>query len=241
MSGKPYYLAYEDRYRKVYEAGGGIWGHTPDDELLNRTLAEWVTEYDLVGRHVIEFACGEGSSGVILSRLGCAYQGVDIAPSAISRASEALRRFPDAHVTRLDMVNERIGGEYDGALDCMGLHMLVLDSDRQRYLANVAASLKPGAPVLFFRESYREDAYSGEVATFEDWKRISGSDYETPQPREIGRTGIMVNLPLVPARAKNREDYIREMEAAGLAVDALIEMDLNWQCPYSCTIFAHRR
>ena len=241
MSGRPDYLAYEERYRKVKEAGGGIWGHTPADELLNETLAHWVAENNLAGRRVIEYACGEGSSGVILSRLGCVYHGVDIAPSAVSRAKDALRPFPDAQVTCLDMVNERIGGEFDAALDCMGLHMLVTDCDRRRYLANLAASLKPGAPALFFRESFREDAYSGEVASFDDWKRISSSDYDTPQPREINRTGVVVELPLVPARAKNREDYLREMEEAGLAVDALIGMDLNRQCPFSCTIFTHKR
>ena len=76
---KPYYLAYEDRYRRVFEAGIELWGHSPDDETLVRTLAEWVEENDLAGKTVVEFACGEGAAGVILSKLGVRYRGFDIA------------------------------------------------------------------------------------------------------------------------------------------------------------------
>ncbi|MBQ7314046.1 MAG: methyltransferase domain-containing protein, partial [Clostridia bacterium] len=98
---KPYYLAYEDRYRRVFEAGIELWGHSPDDEILVRTLAEWVEENDLAGKTVVEFACGEGAAGMILSKLGVRYHGFDIAPSAIEKAQERLRDFPDARVERL--------------------------------------------------------------------------------------------------------------------------------------------
>lgn len=141
MKTPPYYLAYEKRYQTVYEAGGERWGHSPNDQELYITLKEWVTANNLTGKNIIEFACGEGASGVILSELGCVYHGIDISPSAVMRAKETLRRYPNAKVDILDMVQEATSGKYDAALDCMGFHMLVTDEDRQSYLRNAFLSL----------------------------------------------------------------------------------------------------
>ena len=67
---KPYYLAYEERYQAVYASGATLWGHAVDDEILIKTLTDWVTQNNLQGKNVVEYACGEGSVGVILSKLG---------------------------------------------------------------------------------------------------------------------------------------------------------------------------
>lgn len=236
----PYYMAYENRYKKVYAAGASLWGHSPDDEILIKALSKWVDDNGLRGKRIIEFACGEGSCGIILSKLGCIYHGVDIAPSAIKKAKAALADYPYATVSQLDMVNEKPIGEYDAALDVMGFHMLVTDHDRQKYLKNVLASLRDGAPALFFRESYRVNAYEGVVGSFDEWKQISGSDYDTPEEREIMGSDIKVSIPLVPARARTKDGYISEMTAAGFAVDDFVEMDINMQCPYSASIYVHK-
>jgi hypothetical protein len=54
---KPYYLAYEERYQRVFSAGGERWGHAPDDEVLVATLDKWVNDNNLAGKNIIEFAC----------------------------------------------------------------------------------------------------------------------------------------------------------------------------------------
>ena len=64
MSEKPYYLAYEERYKKAYKAGAEFWGHTPDDAELKNYLTEWVNRHNLKGKRIIDFGCGEGASGV---------------------------------------------------------------------------------------------------------------------------------------------------------------------------------
>ena len=242
---KPYYLAYEDRYRRVFEAGIELWGHSPDDEILVRTLAEWVEKNDLAGKTVAEFACGEGAAGVILSKLGVRYRGFDIAPSAIEKARERLRDFPDARVERLDMVKERAGlpETFDAALDCMGFHMILTDADRDAYLANANAVLKPGAPMLFFRESYRDNAYTGVVESFDHWKEITGDDYTTPQLRSYrdGADGKDVWIPCVPARARNREGYCTEMERAGFAVEKFMGMEESSAILYSVSIYVRKQ
>lgn len=239
MNEKPYYFSYEKRYQAVYEAGISHWGHEPKDTILYETLKNWVEINDLKGKKVIEFACGEGACGVILSELGCIYHGVDISPSAVEKAKETLEGIPNTTVGILDMVKETAGGVYDAALDCMGLHMLITDSDRNAYLKNACAVLKENAPMLFFRESYRKDAYEGEVSSFEHWKRISGEDYDTPMKR-TSRDGIDCYIPLLAARAKTERGYREEMEKAGFAVENFLPMDINGQCPFSASIFVRK-
>jgi hypothetical protein len=242
MIEKPYYLKYEDRYKKAYAAGADHWGPHSDDEELVAVLSKWVGEQNLCGKKVIEFACGEGACGVILSKLGCAYHGVDIAPSAIEKAKFDLVDYPNASAEVLDMVNQRIKGCFDAALDVMGFHMLVTDADRLRYLQNVFASLNESSPMLFFRECYREDWIEKSVGSFEEWKAISGSDYDKPEQRfvEYGNKKVEVWVPLIPARAKNKEGYVTEISAAGFVVDEFIEMDTSNKIAYSASIYAHK-
>lgn len=246
---KPYYLAYEERYKKVFAAGAQRWGHAPDDETLVATLEKWVSDNNLVGKKIIEFACGEGACGVILSKLGCHYQGVDIAPSAVEKTGKVLKDYPNASVELLDMVKETTGEMFDAALDCMGFHMLVTDCDRYAYLCNAFKSLKSGAPMMFFRESYRdanrnnrETAYEGNVQTYEHWKKITGDDYDTPSQRFVkSNTGdIEVWVPLVPARANSKEGYFKEMQSVGFVVENFVEMDISEAITYSANIFVRK-
>lgn len=242
MKAQPYYYAYENRYQKVFAAGGDRWGHSPEDDVLADTLARWVTENGLRGLRVLEFACGEGAGGVLLSRMGCVYHGVDIAPSAVEKTTAALRAYPNASVERLDMVNQPVAGVFDAALDVMGFHMLVLDADRRRYLKNAFNSLKPGSPMLFFRESYRPDAPEDLVETFGQWLALTGDDYVTPLERSVrsGDHEVLIHVPLVPGRGRSRAGYACEMREAGFIVDDIIEMAPNTMCPQSVSVYVHK-
>lgn len=248
MENKPYYLLYEKRYKAVYKAGSERWGHSPDDGELYATLKAWVEDNSLKGKSIVEFACGEGASGVILSELGCNYHGVDIAPSAVMRAGEALKSYPNARVDIFDMVKQRLTETYDAALDCMGFHMLVTDSDRQAYLNNAFSSLNSGAPMLFYKESYRngdnaDETVKSPVDSFDEWLRITGNDYEAPSVRKIhtdsGENEIMI--PFVPARANDKDGYISEMQSAGFTVERFAEMDISSAIQYSASIYVRKQ
>jgi len=237
-----YYEAYEGRYQAVQSVSRDLfWGHSPEDEELKKYLSVWVSQHDLSGKRIVEFCCGEGGSGAVLASLGCVYQGYDIAPSAIEKAKNTLKNFPDAKVEVRNLVTEALNDNaFDAALDVMGFHMLVVDSDRKDYLANMYRALKPGAPAFFFHQLYRREIYRGPVETFEDWKKISGSDYATPEKREIGDTGRTVMIPLVPGRARMKDDYIEELQAAGFIVDDFMEMGDNRKAPFSCSFHVHK-
>ena len=245
MEKNPYYLAYEKRYQAVFAAGGERWGHAPDDKELVDTLTKWVEDNHLRGKRILEFACGEGAGGVILSSLGCSYHGVDISRTAVEKATDALRMYPNATVSRLDMVQDVVPGQYDAALDCMGFHMLVTDGDRAAYLKNAFQALKDGAPMLFYKESYRRnpaEVYKGAVRSFDDWKKIANTDYTTPSLRKtkMGSGEVEVRIPLVPARANDRDGYLKEMEQAGFTVEQFREMDISEAIQYSASIYARK-
>ena len=244
MSDKPYYLAYESRYRNVFAAGVERWGHLPNDEKLVTALTKWVKDNQLKGKRIIEFACGEGAGGEILSELGCVYHGVDIAPSAVEKSRKVLERYPNAYVSVLDMVNEQVSDIYDAAIDIMGFHMLVLDSDRTKYLKNAFNCLKNGAPMLFLKQSYRRNAPASneKIETIEQWTAITGEDYDTPQLRTASQNGmnLEVNIPLVPARGKNKDGYIKEFSDVGFIVDDFIEMEKDEAILYSASIYIHK-
>ncbi len=239
---EPYYLSYESRYRTVYAAGATHWGHQPDDPVLGSMLEDWVRENGLEGKNVLETACGEGAAGVVLSRLGCLYRGLDVAPSAVEKAREALRTCPEASVIEHDMVRQPVEGSYDAAIDVMGLHMLVTDLDRECYLKHLYDALKPGAPVILIRQAYSPDAFEGRVETFTQWQSLTGEDYVTASERSAyGACGaIKVMLPMLPARPKSRQGYLEEMQQAGFIVDAFTEMEESVQCLHTASIWMHK-
>lgn len=219
MESEKYYERYEQRYRAAYDAGAERWGHAPDNAELMSALTTWVEQNRLKGRKIIEFACGEGAAGVILSKLGCIYHGVDLAPSALEKAQASLRSFPQARVSRLDMVVERLPDGYDAALDAMGLHMLVADGDRQAYLANAFAVLQPDAPMLFYKEMYDAEAYDGPVDSAAQWACITGMDYVSPRDTAAGDGKVEVRTPFLPARCRSESQYRDELTRAGFSVE----------------------
>lgn len=240
-----YYLAYEKRYQAAFSAGAERWGHSPDDVVLYNTLKDWVQENGLKGKSVIEYACGEGACGAILSELGCIYYGVDISPSAVEKSKKLLEKYPNAKVQVLDMVKECVEDKYDAALDSMGLHMLVVDKDRKSYLNNAYRALNIGAPMLLFREAYSKDeTYHGVVNSLEEWEHITGCDYKTPRRRFIrsadGGRDIEVYVPVLPARAKDRSGYAKEFEDIGFNVEKIVEMDISEEIVCSASIYVRK-
>lgn len=238
MGNMEYYKAYEKRYQAVEKANIELWGNSEKDTVLADTLKKWVNDNGLKGKHVIEFACGEGSCGILLSELGVIYCGVDIAPTAVKKSKERLARFPSARVELLDMVKEAPKERFDAALDVMGFHMLVTDSDRKHYLEHAYSCLSDHAPMLFFRESYSEKAEVPKVENFADFQNITGSDYETPQKRMVNGKEVMI--PLLPARARSEAGYVAEFEAAGFTVEAFERSKENGSILYSADIYVRK-
>ena len=99
--------------------------------------------------------------------------------------------------------------------------------------------------MLFFRESYRHNgAHQGTVNSIEEWAKITGEDYQTPQLRQVRNSGggdiAEVLIPLLPARAKDREGYTEEFIKSGFDVEKFIEMDASTAIPHSASIYVRK-
>ena len=241
-----YYKKYEQRYQAVYAAGADLWGYTPDNADLKQIITDFVTAHKLPGKTVLELCCGEGSSGVILSELGCKYHGVDVAPSALETAKHQLAPYPEASVALVDLTADPIPGQYDAAFDSMGFHMLLTDRDRAAYLKNVYNALKPGAPFLLFRQTYVEDAYEGPVSSYDQWMEIVGGGFDgavqkyAKKTTDHGTKKVPVMIPRMPGRGRSETGYRNEFEAAGFTVDDFqVECGWNGVRPFA-SIWLHK-
>ena len=241
--GKPYYLAYEKRYEEAFKVGVERWGHSPNDDILFSTLSKWVNDNKLQDKRIIDFGCGEGAGGEILSKLGCIYHGVDISPTVINKTSILLQQYPKATLSVHDMINDAVNEKYDGAIDIMALHMLIFDNDRQKYLKNAYNCLNKNSPILFFRELHNENASKEKILTMEQWLSVTGNDYTTPKIKYIEQNGVKIklNLPYVPARERSKDSYIQEITEIGFTVENIIEMESSYQVQNSVSIYARKK
>lgn len=229
---KPYYTAYDKRYRAVYARGVEYWTAHPDELTavagdVRLFLSAANVQPDA---RMIEFGCGEGFAGALVAGMGFSYTGVDIAASAIEKARTRLAQVVDhvrLHVA--DILDLSIFPEdtFDAGLDVSCLHMLVVDADRQRYLREVHRVLKPGAPMLFCRESCRADATTEPIGSYEQWLRLSRADVDTPEPRDAWHDGrsVIVRLPRVAARPRSPEQYRAEVETTGFVFEGCLGGD----------------
>ncbi len=219
--GRPYYTAYEKRYRSVYEQGADRYAFLPMEEEIQEILGHYIERFGLVGKRVVEFGCGEGWAGHVLARFGCVYQGYDIAPSALEKATALLSGYAHARVRRQDVVLGNFPLDaFDAGVDVACLHMLVTDADRKKYLGNVYGCLRPGAPMYFVHLRHGDDSYEGEVECYEQWLQISGEDVDTPREMPAMRDGrgFAVMIPRIAARPRSESGYREELTKAGFEV-----------------------
>jgi ubiquinone/menaquinone biosynthesis C-methylase UbiE len=151
--------------------------------------------------------------------MGYSLTGVDIAVSAIEKARARLAQFGDRvrlHVADILNLAAFSDASFDAGLDISCLHMLVVDTDRRRYLREAYRLLKSGSPMLFCRESCRADATDEVVESYEQWLRLSQADVDKPEPRDAWHDGrpVKIRLPRIASRARSQEQYREELEAA---------------------------
>ncbi len=137
---------YDDRYRRVYEAGGLHW----NDPHPNPHLAD-VLEGLTVPTTCIEFGCGEGYQARFMASLGHRVTAVDLSPAAVAKAK---RETPPGYqvtyiagdVTDLCACNLK-GTAFDLAVDIGCLHMM-----------NVRLMLPPSGTVHDSRRFFSQSA-----------------------------------------------------------------------------------
>jgi len=86
--------------------------------------------------------------------------------------------------------------------------------------------------------------YSGIVNSIEEWIQITGEDYTTPQLRQVrnakGGNNSEVFVPTLPARAKDKNGYVQEVEEAGFAIEKFVEMNVTNGIVTSANIYLRK-
>lgn len=236
-----YYLAYEDRYRRVYAQGIPYWTAFPEEmATTTEQLERFLLHYGLEPRvsRIIEFGCGEGHLAKYLTDRGYEYLGIDISPAAISKAKARIRReclearFLVGDITDLPEVQS---GAFDASVDNFCWQMLVTDGDRHRYLSEVSRILRKGGKA-YFLEICQEKRFEGRVRTFDEFVRRFKPDYDTLEDREgyVDGERRVIKLPRVPSRFKSIDGYEEELTDGGFVVDKTSRVDGN------CVIYCLR-
>ena len=98
---------------------------------------------------LLDAGCGTGENSLLAASRGADVVGIDLSPTAIARAREkASERGLAARFEVADALDlERLAFTVDTVIDS-GVFHVFNDDDRARYVASLAAALKPGRRLL---------------------------------------------------------------------------------------------
>ncbi len=125
---KKYYEAYDSRYKMIHEKGYSWSSDTPTP-----IVRETIEKYAITGNSsILEIGCGEGRDAFPLLKKGYQLLATDISPEVISYC-HSLSSEHVQHFEVLDCLNDEHPYSYDFIYAIAVVHMLVEDSDRQRF------------------------------------------------------------------------------------------------------------
>lgn len=140
---RPYYEAYDDRYRQVHQEGLQ-WASRQPSPIVKEILQQ----FNIESHHrILELGCGEGRDAVELLRLGYDVLATDISTEAIRYCR---RQFPEyaQQFQILDCLSDTLDKRFDCIYAVAVIHMLVEDTHRDGFYRFVRNHLKPGGIAL---------------------------------------------------------------------------------------------
>lgn len=205
--------AYEERYRKVYEAGADFWEEPVPTEALVKFLNNFGPTK---GRKALEMGCGEGRDSIYLAKIGFHVTGMDVSQSAIKHAKKRTKKemvdidFLVANVANIPLKDD----VFDLAVNVACLQMLVDQGIRDKHLHETFKVLTHGG--IYFSCNVGVD----ESTTIEEFYQKLGKSPGDLIPKRITVQGKEkeIYLPLIAAWPKSRDQYIEEFVKAGFHI-----------------------
>jgi SAM-dependent methyltransferase len=145
---------------------------------------------------VLDSGCGTGENALFFAERGCQVTGVDFLEEPIRQAKQKAK---ERGISATFLVHDalklsELRQQFDNVIDC-GLFHVFSDENRPRYVAELAAVLKPGGRLFLMCFSDKEPGTEGP-------RRVSRQELETAfaagwkiESLEAVRFGVTENLP----------------------------------------------
>lgn len=197
---RPYYMAYDERYRTTH-ALGICWGGEQPTALVRQLARELDPDRRL---SILEVGCGEGRDAFPLLEQGHDLLATDVSPEAIAWCRKKAPRFAE-HFQQLDCLQERLPRRFDLILAVAVLHMLAEDADRAAFYRFLREQLAPGGTAL--------------ICTMGDGRTESCTDPAEAfctVPRQHGKQTLRVAA--TSCRRVSWQTFRAELDQAGLRI-----------------------
>jgi ubiquinone/menaquinone biosynthesis C-methylase UbiE len=204
-----YYMAYEERYKKLHNEGLMWFSDIPTPELL-----DWIKFYNIPKEeHICEIGCGEGRDAIYLSKNGYKLTAIDVSDSAIRKCKElSIELDIDINWIVADalFLHEVPKTKYKWIYSIATLHMLVDNNDRKRFLESIYNLLEPGGKLLLVSKGDGINERMSDVSNAFDL-----------QERNHLATGNKVIVAATSYRSMNWDNYIQELKQSGFFIEKL--------------------
>ena len=136
-----------------------------------------LAESGLLTGQLLDAGCGTGEQSLLAASHGARATGVDLSPAAIAQArAKAAQRGLDVRFEVADALDlGQLDPNFDVIIDS-GVFHVFSDEDRPRYVASLAAVLRPGGTLYLMCFSDRQPGDWGPRRVREDELRASFSD-----------------------------------------------------------------
>ena len=165
-----------------------------------------LADQGLLRGRLLDAGCGTGENTMMAAAHGADALGVDVAPSAIAQARrKAAERGSGARFEVADVLDlGRLGLTFDTVVDSGVFHVFD-DGDRARYVASLAAVMRPGATCYLLCFSDRQPGTMGPrrisqedlTAAFGDGWDMAGITAETFAVSFLGETEAQAWLAII--------------------------------------------
>jgi 2-polyprenyl-3-methyl-5-hydroxy-6-metoxy-1,4-benzoquinol methylase len=210
---KKYYLAYEDRYKKVHSEGLTWFRREPTPE-----LSQWV-DYNKIQHddEICEIGCGEGRDALHLSKNGYRITAIDASQAAISKCIQfANEKGLDVNFKVLDILSADMNhlNKFKWIYSIATLHMLVDENDRRGFLKALYDLLQPNGKLLLINMG------DGQTERMTD----TSTAFEL-QERNHDETGRKLMIAGTSFRSINWENHKAEIEEAGFFIQKMLNTE----------------
>ena len=199
---RPYYEAYEDRYKQVH-AAGLQWASDEPSPIVLESIDRLALGKDA---KILEIGCGEGRDAAALLARGFALTATDISPEAVAHCRAKYLQWVERFQV-LDCLKDSPDERFDFIYAVAVLHMLVENVHRAGFYRFIREHLTPNGAALICTMGDGEEEFQSDPSTAFDMAL-----------RTHEATGKALMLAGTSCRVVSTATFHREIKANGLEI-----------------------